>query len=335
MSTQVRGPLAVRSATTGTFWDTRSRIASSAVALGVALLLTTFVFGRGPGTLVWLAGAPPTWLPFAGAGLEWVPFSSGLPSWLGGSRSGDPGPKPSSPSLPAASASAEPSPSPSATPPPPAPTPTPAPVAAATPKPTPTPAPTATPKPAPTPTPSATPSPTPSYLLYDNFESDTVGSPAAGWTQVSGGWQVAQDGTRVLSVDGSGLVERGSTSWTNYKYTASVKAPTSGYAKLVARYQDSNYFYVCGLEGGSTLWLGKMYGGTWYNFGTANFAYSSTAWSTLSLTVSGNTLTCTASDPATGRTATATASVSYFSNGPVGMIVSGGAEYDNVTVTAV
>jgi len=38
--------------------------------LFVACLLAIFVFGRGPGTLVWLTGGPPAWLPFAGSGVS-------------------------------------------------------------------------------------------------------------------------------------------------------------------------------------------------------------------------------------------------------------------------
>ncbi len=144
-----------------------------------------------------------------------------------------------------------------------------------------------------------------------------------------------QDGTKALSTNGSGLIETGPASWTNYKYTASVKAPASGYAKLVTRYQDSQYFYVCGLENGNTLFLGKMYGGTWYGFNSAAFSYASTKWYTVSFTVSGDNLTCSVTDPQTNASQSTTATETYFSSGPIGMIVSGGAEFDNVTVTAV
>ncbi len=144
-----------------------------------------------------------------------------------------------------------------------------------------------------------------------------------------------QDGTKALSTNGSGLIERGSTSWANYKYTASVKAPTSGYAKLITRYQDSQYFYVCGLENGSTLFLGKMYGGTWYGFNSGSFSYAPTKWYTVSFTVSGDNLTCAVTDPQTGVAQSITATETYFSSGPIGMIVSAGAEFDNVMVTAV
>src|SRR5438105_14366077 len=57
----------------------RDRIASAAMALLFALLLGFFLLGRGPGSLVWLNGSTPPWLPFAGSGLSWLPYH---PSWL-------------------------------------------------------------------------------------------------------------------------------------------------------------------------------------------------------------------------------------------------------------
>ncbi len=319
MSTQIGDALTGRSSPAR---DRSSRIASGAVALGIALLMATFLLGRGPGTLIWMAGGAPGWLPFAGAGATWLPFH--------GSKASNTPPHRPAPSA-APVTAATPKPTPTATPRP-EPTSTPKPTPTPTPKPTPTP----TPRPTPTPTPVPTPAPTPAGQLFsDNFEADTLGAAPAGWTAASGGWKVVLDGTKVLSVDGSGLIETGSPAWTNYRLSASVKAPASGYAKLIARYQNAQYFYVCGLENGSTLFLGKMYGGTWYGFNTAAYAYSATAWTSVSFTVSGNNLTCSATDPATGRTVSATASETYFSSGPIGAIVSGGAEFDNVTVTAV
>ena len=50
------------------------RILQVLLAVLLVLLLGTFVLGRGPGTLVWLTGSPPPWLPFAGSGVSWLPF---------------------------------------------------------------------------------------------------------------------------------------------------------------------------------------------------------------------------------------------------------------------
>ena len=51
-----------------------NRIASGTIALTLVLLVAVFVLGRGPGSLVWMTGQPPKWLPFAGSGMSWVPF---------------------------------------------------------------------------------------------------------------------------------------------------------------------------------------------------------------------------------------------------------------------
>lgn len=151
-----------------------SRRAAARGTLLALLLLAIggfFVLGSGPGSLVWLTGKPPVWLPFAGSGVSWLPFVSGSQSNGDRSSSTQPTPTPvpaAAPSAsPTASSSPSPSPSPTATTTPtpvpvaqPAvdtPTPVPAPVPAATPTPAPTPVPTPAPTPTPTPTPTASP----------------------------------------------------------------------------------------------------------------------------------------------------------------------------------
>ena len=52
-----------------------NRVASGVVALTVAMLVVIFLLGKGPGTLVWMTGTPPGWLPFAGSGLSWLPYA--------------------------------------------------------------------------------------------------------------------------------------------------------------------------------------------------------------------------------------------------------------------
>ncbi|HEX6350084.1 MAG TPA: hypothetical protein VF160_11925 [Candidatus Dormibacteraeota bacterium] len=204
------------------------------------------------------------------------------------------------------------------------------------PTPVPTPTPRPTPRPTATPTPPPAPAPTPSTLFSDNFESYAPGTtPGGSWSAGSGTWDVLSDGTKVAQVTATGVMfvaGNSSSTWANYKVSASVKAPTSGYSKLVARYQDANYFYVCGLDNGGTLFLGKLYGGTWYSFSTATYSYSPTSWYQVSFTVVGDNLTCTAND-GSGHTQTVSATESYFSSGPAGLAGSAGAEFDNFTVT--
>src|SRR5438105_1466886 len=56
------------------FGRRRARLGSAALAMVLAAGLSLFVLGRGPGSLVWLNGAAPQWLPFAGTGVSWLPL---------------------------------------------------------------------------------------------------------------------------------------------------------------------------------------------------------------------------------------------------------------------
>lgn len=305
----------------------RGRITSAAAAMALALLIGFFLLGRGPGSLVWLSGGEaPAWLPFAGAGLGWLPFEqrpvAGRPA---ASLTTTPAPAAAAPTPPPAAAPT--------TPPTAAPTPSPTPRPAATPTPTPKPTPTPTPKPTPTPTPTPKPTPTPipSLLFSDNFESDPIGTAISTLGLSGTGQSIALDGSHVLLTGpGTDVDSFGDGGWTNYSVTASVKPLLSSAALVGGRAQSSTYFYACGLRGGQ-LWLGKMYGGTWYVFSTAAFAYSGTSWYTVTLTMAGDNLTCTATSPA-GVTATATATETYFGSGKGVVSAIGAAEFDNLVV---
>jgi hypothetical protein len=226
-----------------------NRIASGAIALTLALLVVVFLLGKGPGTLVWMTGRAPSWLPFAGSGLSWLPYGQAQ--------------KPAATELPAALVAAVPTPAATLLP---TPQPSGAPavvpvVPAPTPVPTPTPTPVPTPKP--TPRPTAEPTPTPAGTLFaDNFESYAVGAPpAVNWTVGGGSWDILGDGSKVAQNTANGVMfvnVQGGSGWANYRVTASVKVASGGFAKLVARYQDANNFYACGLDNGNTLFLGKV-----------------------------------------------------------------------------
>jgi hypothetical protein len=315
--------------------STQDRIFAATTATVLAVLLILFVFGRGPGSLVWLAGGAPRWLPFAGSGVSWMPWVDPHPKPVAAVQSS---PSPAAkPAAAVSSAPQAPSPSPSPVTKPASPRPSPKPSPVASPSPSPSPAPEPKPSPSPSPSPKPSPSPTPSTLFTDNFEQDALGSSVPNWTESGGGWSVAADGSHVLATSsGSAVISAGSTSWTSYKVTAAVRnMGSSGYARVLARYQSNQYFYACGPDSAGNLFLGKMYGGTWYTFATTPYPVSPDVFYKVEFTVSGTSLTCKVIDSSSGRTATVTSSQSYFANGSIGAAASGDAEFDNFSVVTV
>jgi hypothetical protein len=334
----------------------RSRIASATAALLLALALALFVLGRGPGTLIWLNGSAPPWLPFAGTGLSWL---AGTPlGWL--PFVNDPGGDPTPVAAGQPSPSAHPSAGPTTQPANPTANPTSNPTAAPTANPTAKPSPTPTKVPSPTPTatlaPSPSPSPCPATSFSDTFEEDAIGPTASGWTlhtgndSTTGGWYVYPDGTHVLKTTTTPfpVAHTGYSCWSDYTVSALVKtSPDSsnglepGHARVIARWSKPGYFYACGLDHSGTyestpeLFLGKEYGGTWYSFETTPYQFSATSWYQITFTVNGNNLSCTVTDPNNpSNTATVTTSQSYFSHGSIGA-TGEYAEFDNFQVSAI
>jgi hypothetical protein len=305
------------------FWDRRrTRVASATGALALAVAATLFMLHGGTSSVTWLNGSHPSWLPFGT--VSWLPF--GHPS--------------------AAVPVSHPSPSPTLAPVV-AHTPTPAPVIVQTP--VPTAKPTATPAPTPTPTPKPTPTPTPSpvrsgpepgtILFSDNFEKDAIGPSVPYWSLTpASDYSIALDGTHVLAETGTGFPTAltGTSTWTNYRVSADVKTnPTNGHARLIARHYGDGYFYACGIDHPGTLFLGKEYGGTWYTFKTTPFSYTSTAWYHIDFQVSGSTLSCVVTDPATHFSVSLTDTETYFPSGGAGVSGDTQAEFDNFVVVAI
>jgi PKD repeat protein len=190
------------------------RVLQGLLVLLLVLLLCVFVLGRGPGTLVWLNGSPPSWLPIAGAGVDWLPLLSASannpkPSPTP-SGSGSQTPQPTPDSSPSSTASPAPSPAPSPTfdlpSPSPAPVPSPAPTVA------PVPSPTSPPSPAPTPTPlplSVTAGATPTggnYPLLVSFTTSVSGGTSPytyAWTFGDGSTSTAADPTHTYTTNGT------------------------------------------------------------------------------------------------------------------------------------
>ncbi len=303
----------------------RRRVQSAAAALLLALLLFFFLIGRGPGTLVWLTGRPPSWLPFAGSGLSWLPYSE--PQKAHPAAVVQPAPT----LVPSPAATLLPTPDPQA---PPAPLPV---VPAPAPVPTPTPAPT--PKPVVRPTATPAPAPVPSYLFKDNFEQDAVGSTnVPNWNLDTGNWQIVQDGSHVLYTPDANwaIATVGSGGWTNTKVSATVKAAsTTGHARLITRYSGGGD-YACGIDHGGFLTMWEVSGSNWTQIGdNVSWAFNPSNFYSLSFSAIGTTLSCTVTDPS-GALQPASIQVSNgdYPNGRAGVVGEGPGEFDNFLVTA-
>jgi hypothetical protein len=287
------------------------QITSSAIALLFAVALCLFVLGRGPGTLVWIAGGEQNlkWLPFAGAGVSWLPYNESvkwLPYQSNVAALATPTPTPS----PSPSPTAEPTVQPSV------------PVDSGPP-----------PRVVPTP-PPPTPVPAPVILFADDFSGDSIGSFVKGWTVAKPAWSIVNDGGNALKGSGSyAVIATGSPSWTNYTVTAQVKAANTSQALVLARYQSENFYYWCGLDVNGTLTMGQRYQNVPTVLKTATFDHGA-GFYTVSFTVNGNTLTCKATNSSGTATLTGNAA-GYYSNGAIGAMTTSTAEYHNFTVVRV
>ena len=313
----------------------RRRAESAVVAMLLALLVFFFVAGRGPGTLVWLAGGRISWLPFAGQGLSWLP--SQPVAWLPFGGGDHPSPRPVAVVSPQATPTPTPIPTAAPTP---EPTPVPTPVPTPTPAPTPIPRPpTAAPTPPPTPVPAPTPTPAPAYLFKDNFEQDPIAAAVPGWRLNAGSWQIAKDGSNVLYTPDTNwaIATVGSKAWANIKVSASVKAAsTTGHARLITRYNDAGDFYACGLDHGGFLTLWEVSGGSYTQLGdNVSWQFDPARFYALSFSAVGSSLYCTVSDPSGALApASVTATSTTFAAGGAGVLGEGPGEFDNYLVTA-
>lgn len=307
-------------------------ITSSGIALLFALSLSLFVLGRGPGTLVWIAGGDSNlrWLPFAGAGVSWLPFNQQV-SWL-----------------PYKAAMSSP---PAGTPAPVAAVPAPTPHQAGAPPtappnhPTPPPAtnPPGTPTPAPTPT--APPPPTPPLILFsDDFTGDPLGASVAGWTHVNPAWSIVNDGGNVLRGNGTNAVictgssGCGNPAWatSNYSVSALVKPTAGGQALILARYQDASNYYACGFDSSGNLIAGKRRAGSWTALG-APVPFNHTSWVTVTLSVRRSagvdTINCSAAPSVGAPVSVPPQTARDFGAGQIAANTTGSAEFDQFVVT--
>ncbi|HEX6682326.1 MAG TPA: hypothetical protein VF062_06000 [Candidatus Limnocylindrales bacterium] len=131
-------------------------------------------------------------------------------------------------------------------------------------------------------------------LFSDNFEDGN----ADGWSKSGGEWSVATDGTRVFQQSklDSELAREfaGSSGWTNYTVSARVKPTafdgTGRYAGIAARSTGSTTMYRLVLTNANRAELQMVNGSTVALIGGVGLTVSAGTWYTLSITVSGSTI---------------------------------------------
>ncbi|MCM3698668.1 family 16 glycoside hydrolase [Paenibacillus macerans] len=132
-------------------------------------------------------------------------------------------------------------------------------------------------------------------LFSDNFEDGNT----AGWTSVTGGWNVPADGTnKVLSSGGqttTSLITANSGGlWTDYTYEARMKMPiTDANAGMVFRVKDANNYYMYRINSSNQkLELYKSVNGKLTAVTSTPFTAKEKQWYTVKAVIQGNTIAC-------------------------------------------
>jgi pectate lyase len=160
-------------------------------------------------------------------------------------------------------------------------------------------------------------------------------SGASGWSKSGGTWTVVADGSQTMrQTNASSENARqfaGDSSWTNYTVTARVKPlsfSSGGFAALLARSKSSTTFYRLALLGGQAQLQAVNSGNVTVLAGSSR-SISTGTWYSLSLAVSGSTITGSVDGTAIGS---GTSSVS--ASGRVGLQTAyASAGFDDVSVS--
>jgi pectate lyase len=168
-------------------------------------------------------------------------------------------------------------------------------------------------------------------IFTDDFEDGN----SSGWTASGGSWSVGTDGSRVLAQTGTSSDARaraGLASWTNYTVTARAKATafngSNRFIALLARAQSATSYYYVALRSNNTVELKKLVNGTATTLASASVTVTTGTWYSLSLTVSGSSLTARVNNGAP-----LTATDTQFATGQVGVATfNASANFDDVLV---
>jgi hypothetical protein len=172
-------------------------------------------------------------------------------------------------------------------------------------------------------------------VFSDDFSDDPVGAnPPAGWTIADGRWDgVVADGRRALrhGLGAYGHVVTGSTRWTDYSVGAMLRptALASGFAGVIARYQDRGNYYACGFYASSSVRLWLVHGGSMTSLADRSAPVDTTRFHDVRLVVDGEHLSCIVDGTYLLMAADGT-----FRNGRVALVAAAGeaAEFAEVRV---
>lgn len=142
--------------------------------------------------------------------------------------------------------------------------------------------------------------PTGATLYLDDFEGDTIGQNAAGWTPNGGTWQVLQPAGNTKEYQkidsGDNLSLTGDAGWANYYVQGYVNLvdETNGGVCLLGRVQDGSHYYQVELKkdgsGNKKWWIWKNDGGTWTEIASGAYTYNANTYYYLRLRMVGSTI---------------------------------------------
>ncbi|GAA2560025.1 hypothetical protein GCM10010435_34130 [Winogradskya consettensis] len=167
------------------------------------------------------------------------------------------------------------------------------------------------------------------------FTADFESGSTSAWSKSGGTWSIVADGSQTLrqavATSENAREFAGDTAWTDYTVSARVKPlslASNGFAGLLARAGSATTFYRLALLPGNQAQLQAVNSGAVTVLGTASRTVATGTWYTLSLTVSGSTITGSVDGAAVGS-----ATNSSVSAGRIGLQTAyATAGFDDVTV---
>jgi len=168
------------------------------------------------------------------------------------------------------------------------------------------------------------------------FTADFESGSTSGWSKSGGTWSIVADGSQTVRQTAADSANArffaGDSGWTDYTVSARVKPisfGSGGFAGLLARAKSATTFYRLALLPGNQVQLQAVNSGSVTVLATAARTVATGTWYTLSLTVTGTTITGSVNGTAVGS---GTSSVA--ATGRIGLQTgSASAGFDDVMVT--